>query len=100
MEFRRVLLDRKSTCLNSSHLGISHAVFYLRTEEHTSELQSLRHLACRLLLEIKTASVHTPMSSSTRCLNLDLWPNTTYHSLSSHSICSIVYVTSYTAVSS
>src|SRR5438045_6361827 len=25
-----------------------------RSEEHTSELQSLRHLVCRLLLEIKT----------------------------------------------
>src|ERR1035438_3190903 len=24
---------------------------YLRSEEHTSELQSLRHLVCRLLLE-------------------------------------------------
>src|SRR5205814_8094454 len=26
-------------------------VFALRSEEHTSELQSLRHLVCRLLLE-------------------------------------------------
>src|ERR1039458_1507031 len=95
--------DRKSTRLNSSHLGISYAVFCLknirrsgrlfnatatteiytlslhdalpildvcridthllrdvappvrdqliRSEEHTSELQSLRHLVCRLLLE-------------------------------------------------
>ena len=40
--------DRKSTRLNSSHLGISYAVFCL---EHKSELQSLRHLVCRLLLE-------------------------------------------------
>src|ERR1039458_5279315 len=43
--------DRKSTRLNSSHLGISYAVFCWRSEEHTSELQSLRHLVCRLLLE-------------------------------------------------
>src|SRR5258705_1303669 len=43
-------IDRKSTRLNSSHLGISYAVFCLRSEEHTSELQSLRHLVCRLLL--------------------------------------------------
>src|ERR1035438_10686725 len=28
-----------------------------RSEEHTSELQSLRHLVCRLLLEKKTANV-------------------------------------------
>src|SRR5258705_8988011 len=27
--------------------------FYQRSEEHTSELQSLRHLVCRLLLEKK-----------------------------------------------
>src|ERR1035438_2975898 len=29
-------------------------VVLLRSEEHTSELQSLRHLVCRLLLEKKT----------------------------------------------
>src|ERR1035438_7623565 len=29
------------------------AVAWLRSEEHTSELQSLRHLVCRLLLEKK-----------------------------------------------
>src|SRR5258705_2665920 len=28
----------------------------IRSEEHTSELQSLRHLVCRLLLEKKTGS--------------------------------------------
>src|SRR5437899_8848356 len=27
--------------------------FWVRSEEHTSELQSLRHLVCRLLLEKK-----------------------------------------------
>src|SRR5947199_6535662 len=30
-----------------------------RSEEHTSELQSLRHLVCRLLLEKKTERVQT-----------------------------------------
>src|ERR1039458_10745739 len=30
-----------------------------RSEEHTSELQSLRHLVCRLLLE-KKKTIHTP----------------------------------------
>src|SRR5262245_62855699 len=30
-----------------------HPVFNVRSEEHTSELQSLRHLVCRLLLEKK-----------------------------------------------
>src|SRR5262245_49997034 len=33
--------------------GDGKADFYLRSEEHTSELQSLRHLVCRLLLEKK-----------------------------------------------
>src|SRR5258705_9520038 len=30
-----------------------------RSEEHTSELQSLRHLVCRLLLEKKKETTHT-----------------------------------------
>src|SRR5436853_4586612 len=34
-------------CANSSRSGA------IRSEEHTSELQSLRHLVCRLLLEKK-----------------------------------------------
>src|SRR5262245_63500716 len=37
-----------------------------RSEEHTSELQSLRHLVCRLLLEIK----YQACSSSSGCLQL------------------------------
>src|SRR5262245_64751799 len=48
-------------------------VLALRSEEHTSELQSLRHLVCRLLLEKKkynrrTASQesHSPQRSSHR----------------------------------
>src|SRR2546425_8585803 len=31
----------------------SHVRFYVRSEEHTSELQSLAYLVCRLLLEKK-----------------------------------------------
>src|SRR5438045_6634012 len=31
----------------------------MRSEEHTSELQSLRHLVCRLLLEKKKHITHT-----------------------------------------
>src|SRR5260221_311433 len=49
--------DRKSTRLNSSHTVISYAVFCLRSEEHTSELQSHSDLVCRLLLEIGRAHV-------------------------------------------
>src|ERR1039458_5451164 len=55
--FDRVhVIDRKSTRLNSSHLGISYAVFCLK---NTSELQSLRHLVCRLLLEKKKRTATT-----------------------------------------
>src|SRR2546421_3631004 len=51
--------DRKSTRLNSSHDQISYAVFCLRSEEHTSELQSRSDIVCRLLLEKKNmSSVH------------------------------------------
>src|SRR5262245_64537088 len=39
--------------LRSSMIGILHLSFEFRSEEHTSELQSLRHLVCRLLLEKK-----------------------------------------------
>src|SRR5205814_4092911 len=35
------------------HLFDFRATFVERSEEHTSELQSLRHLVCRLLLEKK-----------------------------------------------
>src|SRR2546429_6768412 len=33
---------------------LAHTAFLLRSEEHTSELQSRLHLVCRLLLEKKT----------------------------------------------
>src|SRR5262245_63064598 len=35
-----------------------------RSEEHTSELQSLRHLVCRLLLEKKKNHEHTTKNTS------------------------------------
>src|SRR5260221_7551034 len=47
-----------STRLNSSHTVISYAVFCLRSEEHTSELQSHSDLVCRLLLEKKKKEQH------------------------------------------
>src|SRR5947199_1109718 len=36
--------------------GRTALMFQRRSEEHTSELQSLRHLVCRLLLEKKNAT--------------------------------------------
>src|SRR5262245_64823988 len=38
----------------------------LRSEEHTSELQSLRHLVCRLLLEKKKKTIQLRTESLTR----------------------------------
>src|SRR5262245_64067854 len=35
----------------------------IRSEEHTSELQSLRHLVCRLLLEKKKMKIHVSPST-------------------------------------
>src|SRR5262245_22203780 len=47
---RRVLVDQCRARVAKKRGGVRVA---LRSEEHTSELQSLRHLVCRLLLEKK-----------------------------------------------
>src|SRR5262245_63184153 len=49
---RDVTLPRNQTALKDLNDG-------LRSEEHTSELQSLRHLVCRLLLEKKKQKHNT-----------------------------------------
>src|SRR5260221_3717136 len=54
--------DRKSTRLNSSHTVISYAVFCLRSEKHTSELQSHSDLVCRLLLVNAVVLDRTPFT--------------------------------------
>src|SRR5262245_63089927 len=36
----------------------------MRSEEHTSELQSLRHLVCRLLLEKKKKHTYAPRTAA------------------------------------
>src|SRR5689334_23738782 len=45
--------DKSSPVVERNSPGSSHAKFFLRSEEHTSELQSQFHLVCRLLLEKK-----------------------------------------------
>src|SRR5262245_62728399 len=40
-------------CLGELDQAKQHLELSIRSEEHTSELQSLRHLVCRLLLEKK-----------------------------------------------
>src|SRR5437899_9306407 len=47
-------LRRSTVHIHSGGRGSGSGV--IRSEEHTSELQSLRHLVCRLLLVIKKAS--------------------------------------------
>src|SRR5258705_10848171 len=42
---------------HGGNLGAMSRKWWARSEEHTSELQSLRHLVCRLLLEKKKDSV-------------------------------------------
>src|SRR5438045_6471730 len=48
----RHLVVEKEAAAGSTFAGSG----FLRSEEHTSELQSLRHLVCRLLLEKKKTS--------------------------------------------
>src|SRR5258705_9163390 len=45
---------RNAIALSSSLAPVAES----RSEEHTSELQSLRHLVCRLLLEKKKKNLH------------------------------------------
>src|SRR5436853_4594598 len=49
---RLTLITGNGASITDSSSGSS-AVVDIRSEEHTSELQSLRHLVCRLLLEKK-----------------------------------------------
>src|SRR2546425_6016724 len=60
----------------SQRRGAAHAPadeLRLRSEEHTSELQSLAYLVCRLLLEKKKKKQSTPS-----------WPQTYTHVQSTH----------------
>src|ERR1039458_2618498 len=45
-----------------------------RSEEHTSELQSLRHLVCRLLLGVQTCALPTGESAITVLPNKEEFP--------------------------
>src|SRR5437899_10234027 len=49
----RAVLERVAQDSLRQPLGVRRRIRVLRSEEHTSELQSLRHLVCRLLLEKK-----------------------------------------------
>src|SRR3989441_2438092 len=55
--------------LLASHIvgtRVAHSFFDVRSEEHTSELQSLAYLVCRLLLEKKKKQKSLPMLPAPR----------------------------------
>src|SRR5947199_3784863 len=69
-------LVRKTRHWPTFSLGASPraGVAVLRSEEHTSELQSLRHLVCRLLLEKKNKRIRNSIRrcyASSRAYSLD-----------------------------
>src|SRR5262245_64065019 len=52
-----IACDRTHLTLGNPEVLMNNRIDSARSEEHTSELQSLRHLVCRLLLEKKNASL-------------------------------------------
>src|SRR2546425_5603519 len=52
----------------------SNPFMVLRSEEHTSELQSLAYLVCRLLLEKKKKSQTTPLRTDYPFYSCLVWP--------------------------
>src|SRR5262245_64047239 len=53
IESARIVVGQRQQPVTAGHRGGIGRVRCGRSEEHTSELQSLRHLVCRLLLEKK-----------------------------------------------
>src|SRR3712207_4180796 len=63
-EYPRFHLHPERWCV-SRHLRPT--IFALRSEEHTSELQSRQYLVCRLLLEKKKTTLHTTERETRTC---------------------------------
>src|ERR1039458_10610920 len=57
-------------------ISISSSLPGVRSEEHTSELQSLRHLVCRLLLEKKKTHLVFQYQGTLRALCVARWART------------------------
>src|SRR2546427_2713234 len=65
-----VTLENRPAHLLTIDLGIApRGLRAVRSEEHTSELQSQSNLVCRLLLEKKKKSRHQPAHVVTSCLS-------------------------------
>src|SRR5258705_6756281 len=61
-------LERNKSALGAFYRRMKGRLNAPRSEEHTSELQSLRHLVCRLLLEKKkNASRSYPAAAGCSC---------------------------------
>src|SRR5205814_9893999 len=58
---RKIIDATRETFSIASNRG---KIRFQRSEEHTSELQSLRHLVCRLLLEKKKEKTHYSVAES------------------------------------
>src|SRR5437899_9268790 len=65
---------RSPECARKVRVGANSPSLWPRSEEHTSELQSLRHLVCRLLLEKKKKLNDYPSDiyARTQCVPLQL----------------------------
>src|SRR5258707_9241499 len=59
----------------------THGTAALRSEEHTSELQSRQYLVCRLLLEKKNHQCPFPRPVSSHALLYAITPSTLTHGL-------------------
>src|ERR1035438_7275982 len=59
----------------------------IRSEEHTSELQSLRHLVCRLLLEKKNTEGRIQFLDQGRCRSLSTASRQHPHPIPESSVC-------------
>src|SRR5258707_7002649 len=59
--------------VNSHHNQINNVT--MRSEEHTSELQSRQYLVCRLLLETKTTSLKLIVLTSAQCSSIPMTPS-------------------------
>src|SRR5260370_8383067 len=82
LELRGVLFRSQAEdgIRDSSVTGVqTYAVFFLRSEEHTSELQSHLNVVCRLLLEKKKDERAWCSSWNSMCVNDARCNDTIYH---------------------
>src|SRR5471030_2977585 len=71
--FRSDRYERFKPVIKSvAHLNWRQKPAFSRSEEHTSELQSLRHLVCRLLLENKNARWGVKRDTFCLCCKLQI----------------------------